>query len=195
VAVAAKVYVGVQLRELLKGPSNMRSTARLLFLAFSFALIASFGCSSKSQVPANWRAVLLPGGKAAIRVPPEYRSSTENEETLVLLPSNGSAITLRLNLHLPTESVASDIGVKFVRDQAKEKGLTVTEKKGKVYLTESGTAEEKGKKLLMQFWQIGFENAVVVMSATILDGKQESTEVKECLEKHVPLIIESLKKS
>jgi hypothetical protein len=45
----------------------------------------------------------------------------------------------------------------------------------------------------MQFWQIGLGKVVVIMSASILEEKKDSPEVKECLEKVAPLMIESLK--
>jgi hypothetical protein len=81
-----------------------------------------------------------------------------------------------------------------VRAQAKKKNLPVTEKAGKVILTETNAGDEKGVKLERRFWQIGFENAVVVMSATVVAAKKDDANVKECLDKTIPTVIESLQK-
>ena len=111
------------------------------------------------------------------------------------MPPNDPGVTLRFNLHyLEGAGLPSDVGATFVRDQAKKKQLQITEKGGKVIMTETGTSEEKGVKVERRFWQIGFQNAVVVMSATVVEDKKDTPAVKECLEKTVPAVIESLRK-
>jgi hypothetical protein len=171
----------------------MRRTWTSAFLA---ALgLASFGCQSRDSTPADWKAHGLGKGQVTVRAPAEYSQGTDPEETLVLTPPNDPGVTLRFNLHyLEGQGVPADVGVQFVRDQAKKKNLSVTEKDGKIILTETNTGEEKGVKVERRFWQIGFQNAVVVMSATVVASKRDALAVKECLENTVPVMIQSLKK-
>jgi hypothetical protein len=155
----------------------------------------TIGCRTQGQVPGDWKSFPLGKGQVIVKAPATYQQSMEPKETLVLRPPNDPGITLRLDLHyLEGEDVPKDIGVQFVRAQAEKKKLAVVEKGNKVILTEVAKNEEKGKKQQVHFWQIGFENVVVVMSATILEDKRDAAEVKDCLEKTVPLIIESLNK-
>jgi hypothetical protein len=147
-------------------------------------------CRSGDSTPAGWKSHALGKGQVTVAAPADYRESTEPEETLVLAPANDPGVTLRFNLH----DLPADVGADFVRDQAKKKNLSVTEKGGKVCFTETNSGEEKGVKVERRFWQIGFKNAVVVMSATVIVSKKDDAPVKECLEKTVPAIIDSLKK-
>ncbi len=152
-------------------------------------------CQSRDTTPAGWKTHPLGKGQVSVAVPADYRESTEPDETLVLTPANDPGVTLRFNLHyLEGQGVPADVGVQFVRDQAKKKNLSVTEKGGKVLMTETNTGDEKGVKVERRFWQIGFQNAVVVMSATVIASKKDDAAVKECLEKTVPAVIDSLKK-
>ena len=152
-------------------------------------------CRSGDSTPAGWKAHPLGKGQVVVAAPSDYRQSTEPEETLVLTPPNHPGVTLRFNLHyLEGQGVPADIGIQFVRNQAKKKNLAVTEKGGRALMTETNKGDEKGVKVERRFWQIGFENAVVVMSATLVESKKDDAAVKECLEKTVPSVIDSLKK-
>lgn len=158
-------------------------------------LTAVAGCKSKSPVPADWKAVPVGKGEVTVSAPKDYVPGSEPDDTTMLTPPGDPGIVLRLNFHqMDKPGVPKDIALRFVRDQAKEKGLTVSEKGDKAFFTESGRLDEGGKKLVTQFWQIGFGKSLIVLSATILEEQSDSDAVKECLEKVVPLMIESLKK-
>jgi hypothetical protein len=176
--------------------ARRKSMPRSWSSAFLVAVgLVSFGCQSRDATPTDWKSHLLGKGQVTVRAPADFQQSMEPEETLALTPSNDSGVTLRFNLHyLEGQGVPADVGAQFVRDQAMKKNLPVTEQGGKVIMTETNTAEEKGVKVERRFWQIGFQNAVVVMSATIVASKKDTAVVKECLEKTVPVVIESLKK-
>ncbi len=155
----------------------------------------AMACQSHDSTPAGWKTHSLGKGQVTVAAPADYRDRTEPEETLVLTPPNDPGLTLRFNLHyFEGQGIPADVGIQFVRDQAKKKNLSVTEKGGKVFLTETNSDEEKGVKVDRRFWQIGFQNAVVVMSATVVMSKKDEPAVKECLEKTVAVVIDSLKK-
>ena len=160
------------------------------WLLLSVVCFLPIACQSRDATPAGWKTHPLGKGQVTVAAPADYRESTEPEETVVLTPPNDPGVTLRFNLHY----LPADVGVDFVRDQAKKKNLSVTEKGGKVFLTETNSGDEKGVKIERRFWQIGFQNAVVVMSATVIASKKDDAAVKECLEKTVPAVIDSLKK-
>jgi len=158
-------------------------------------IIIVLGCQARDSTPADWKSFPIGKGQVKLRAPADYQQSLEPDETLVLRPPNDPGIALRFNLHyLEGADLPADVGVQFVRDQAKKKQLQVTEKSGKAVFTETNTGEEKGVKVERRFWQIGFQNAVVVMSATVVEAKKNDPAVKECLDKTVPLVIESLRK-
>ena len=164
-------------------------------LLLALVCILPLACQSRDSTPAGWKSHQLGKEQVTVAAPTNYRDSTEPEETLVLTPPNDPSVVLRFNLHyLEGQGVPADVGIQFVRDQAKKKNLSVTEKSGKVFLTETNSGDEKGVKVERRFWQIDFQNAVVVMSATVLASKKDDAAVKECLEKTVPGVIDSLKK-
>jgi hypothetical protein len=178
--------------------------SRIYWSAF-LAVACAFpvGCQNRDSTPASgstpagrntYHYFKLGRGQVGVTVPADYPDSTELPElTLVLTPPNDPGVTLRFNLHYFADGPA-DVGVQFVREEAKKKNLSVTEKGGKVIMTETSNGDEKGVKVERRFWQIGFQNAVVVMSATVVASKKNDAAVKECLEKTVPSMIDSLKK-
>ncbi len=169
-----------------------RNSRSALMLVVCFLPVA---CQTRDSTPAGWKTHPLGKGQVTVAAPTDYLESTEPKETLVLTPPNNPGVTLRFNLHyVDRQGVPADVGVQFVRDQAKEKNLTVTEKDGKVFLTEISNGEEDGANVERRFWQIGFQNAVVVMSATVVASEKDDARVKECLESTVPAVIDSLKK-
>src|SRR5262245_3774060 len=100
-------------------------------------------CQSRDSTRAGWKTHPLGKGQVTVTAPPDYRERTEPEETLVLTPPNDPGVTLRFNLHyLEGEGVPADVGVQFVRDQAKKKNLSVTEKGGTVFMTETNSGDE-----------------------------------------------------
>jgi len=152
-------------------------------------------CQTRDATPAGWKTHPLGKGQVTVAAPADYRESTEPNETLVLTPPDDPGVTLRFNLHYADgQGVPADVGVQFVRDQAKEKNLSVTEKNAKVFLTETSNDEEDGTNVERRFWQIGFQNAIVVMSATVVVSKKDDRAIKECLESTVPAMIDSLTK-
>jgi hypothetical protein len=153
------------------------------------------GCQSRDPAPPGWKSHSLGQGQVSLRAPQDYSQSAEPDETLVLTPPNNPGVTLRFNLHyLEGEDLPADIGAQFVRAQAKKKNLPVTDNAGKVILTETNAGDENGVKVERRFWQIGFQNAVVVMSATVVAAKKDDANVKEFLDKTIPTVIESLQK-
>jgi len=170
-------------------------SGNLWLVILAVVCLLPVACRSHDSMPEGWKSHLLGAGQVTVAAPADYRESTEPEQTLVLTPPNDPGLTLRFNLnYAEREGVPADVGVRFVRDQAKKKNLSITEKGGKVFLTETDSGDEERVKAERQFWQIGFQNAVVVMSATVIASKIDDAAVKECLEKTVPAMIDSMKK-
>jgi hypothetical protein len=165
----------------------MRPSCRAAILATACGLS---GCGSGDGTPADWKSHSIGAGPVSVRAPADYQQALEPDDTLVLLPPGDPGITLRLSVHTLPADAAAD----FVREQAEKNRLPVTEQGGKVILTEAGGGEEQGIKVERRFWQIGFENVVVVMSATVIEEKKDTPAVQACLEHTVPLMIQSLRK-
>ena len=151
------------------------------------------GCS-KDPVPSSWIVLPLGKGQITVRAPADYLQSSEINDTLVLTPPGDLGIILRFTLTWKDGPGApKDLGHQFVRGQAKEKNLSVTEKGGKTIVTETETTEEKGRKGEVRFWLIGLGKGMIVMSASVPDDRKDVPAVRECLDKTVPLMIDSLK--
>ena len=165
------------------------------------AVTAMLGCSGgdrpskpQSPQPQGFKTVTFSNGKVEFGVPKEYVQSAEPDGTIALKPSDDAGITLRFNLHyLEGADLPADVGTQFVRKQAKDKGLKVMEVAEKVLLTEGGTRKEGERQFDMTFWQIGFQNAVVVMSAEIDQARKSDEAVIGCMNA-VPEIIKSMRK-
>jgi hypothetical protein len=151
------------------------------------------GCS-KDPVPSSWVVLPLGKGQITVRAPADYQQGAEIDDTLVLTPPGDLGIILRFTLHWKDAPGApKDMGHQFVRSLAKEKNLSVREKGGKTIVTETEATEEMGRKGEVRFWLIGLGKGMIVMSASVPDDRKDLPAVQECLDKTVPLMIDSLK--
>ena len=162
-------------------------------IVISMVLLALTGCGSSSATPSpspsGFKTVSFPNGSVQFSIPEAYSHRTEPDGTIAITPSDEIGITLRLNLHNLPDAVAEE----FLQSQAKDKGLQLTRIGGKATISENGTRSEGGRNFEMTFWQIGFGDCLVVMSAEVDKKHRVDQTVKECFI-GVPKIIESFQK-
>jgi hypothetical protein len=139
--------------------------------------------------PSGNVAVKFPNGSVQFEMPEHYSQSAEPDDTIAITPGDETGIVLRFNLHNLPEAVAEE----FLQSQATDKGLQMARIGGKAAFSETGTRSEAGRQYDMNFWQVGFEDALVVISAEVDREHQGNRAVNECLDV-VPKIIESLQK-
>ncbi|RCS54379.1 hypothetical protein DTL42_04325 [Bremerella cremea] len=150
------------------------------------------GCgpaSIPSPSPPGFETVVFPNDTVQFDMPKTYKQSVEPEDTVVITPAEESGITLRFNLHVLPEPLAVD----FVEMQAKEKGTKVKMIGDNATFTEKGSRSDEDHDYEMTFWQIGFDNMLVVMSAEVDQARKNDIIVVECL-KNVPTMIKSMHK-
>lgn len=162
-------------------------------IMISVVLLALSGCGSSSATPKpsppGFTTVSFPNGTVQFSIPEAYSQRSEPDDTIAVTPGNATGITLRLNLHNLPDAVAEE----FLQSQAKDKGLQLTRIGGKATFSETGTGSEGGRNYERTFWQIGFGDSLVVMSAEVDKKHRSDQTVKECLS-GVPKLIESLQK-
>ncbi len=139
--------------------------------------------------PPGYKMVVFPNGDVQFDIPEKYELIYEQDESISVYPSEGSGIVLRFTLQNLPEPIAKD----FLEMQAKEKGLKVVPMGDKATISELASHREEGHDYEMTFWQIGFENMLVVMSAEVDQTRKQDPIVVECL-KGVPAMIESMHK-
>ena len=162
-------------------------------LVFGISSLALSGCGSSNGTPApsppGFTTITFPNGPVQFAVPENYTQRSEPDDTLAITPSDSAGIVLRFNLHTLPEAVAED----FLQSQANDKGLQVTRIGNKATISETGTRSEGSRNYDMTFWQVGFADALVVMSAEVDQDLKGNKAVKECLN-GVSDIIESMQK-
>jgi len=95
--------------------------------------------------------------------------------------------------YLEGDNVPQDGGVQFVKAQARKRGVKTMQIGDNVLLIEGGSREEGGRKFDMTFWQIGFQNALVVMSGEIDQAQKNNEVVIDCMNA-VPEIMKTFRK-
>ena len=151
------------------------------------------GCG-ESKAPLKPKAsgfttVTFPNGPVQFSMPDTYSQHSEPDNTIAVTPGDEIGVTLRFNLHNLPDGVVEE----FLESQAKDRGLQIVRVGDKTTFSETETRSEGGHDYIMTFWQIGFGNCLVVMSAEVDKIHKEDQAVKECLEA-VPEIIKSMKK-
>lgn len=170
--------------------------------AFSISLVVTLlvvtllvftGCGSSSGKPAvaalGYKSVTFPNGSVQLAIPEAYNQRSEPDDTLAITPGDNTGIVLRFTLHTLPEAVAEE----FLQSQAQKKGLQMQRIGNKATISESGTRSEGGREYDMAFWQVGFGDSMVVISAETDRNRKGDQIVAECLNE-VPKIIESMQK-
>jgi len=157
------------------------------------ALIFIRCATASGNVPGNWPLVKFDNGPVTVRFPNDYFQTAAKDGTLITAPSEDSPIVLRLTLQdIPAGAANPSLGHEFVRHLADKKKLKPRALGNKLFITERAKGSEPNTEV--QFWVIGFDDAVVVLSATIQIGTRDSPAVRECLQRVLPRVIESLAK-
>ena len=164
-------------------------TTAFLIVTSTLILSGCGGSSVPSPSPAGFTTVTFPNGKVQFTVPESYSQQSEPDDTIAITPGDNSGIVFRLNLHNLPEAIAED----FLASQAKDKGLQIKTIGGKSTFSETGTRSEGGRDYDMTFWQVGFGDSLVVMSAEV-DRKHKGDQVVIDSVSGVPAIIESMRK-
>jgi uncharacterized protein YegJ (DUF2314 family) len=124
-----------------------------------------------------------------VRFPNDYIRVATADGTLTTAPSQNSPIVLQLSLQ-DTSGMGNipNVGHSFIRYVAQKKKLKPRQLGSKLFIAEREPNSDS------QHWIIGFEDVVVVFTATIKDGTRNLPEVQSCLRQVVPNVIDSLAK-
>jgi len=160
-------------------------------LVFVMSTLAISGCGSSSRTPApgapGFTTVTFLNGNVQFAIPEHYTQRSESDDTIAITPGDDTGIVLRFNLHNLPEAVAEE----FLQSQATKKGMQINRIGNKATVSETGTRSEGGRDYDITFWQVGFGDSLVVMSAEVDRKRKDDKSVVECLNR-VPKIIESM---
>lgn len=139
------------------------------------------------------RTVDLPGDVGSVSIPADFMVEMEDDSTLMAYPQGEEAITLRFSsISISSKGGNESIGKSIVRKNSREKGIPCDEASDKVVLAYEEVSSQDGVPLVIKFWEVGSRNTVVIISATIIKGKEKSKVVKRTLEA-MPAIVSSVK--
>lgn len=166
-----------------------RTTRAVFTVSITVAFASICAAASFAKAPSNWPLVVFDNAPVTVRFPNDYIRIAGADGTLRAAPSENAPIVIELSLqdtsamgHVP------DLGPGFIRYVAQKKKLKPLRLGNKLFVTER---EPKGDS---QHWMIGFDDVVVVLTATIKNGHRNSPEVQACLKQVVPNVIDSLAK-
>lgn len=162
-----------------------------VWLVVTLLSITGCGSSGGNQTLAvpGYKTVKFSNGSVQFAIPEDYVQRSESKDTIAVTPSNDAGIVLRFNLHNLPDAIAEE----FLQSQAQKKGLQIQRIGNKTTISESSTHSEAGRNYDMSFWQIGFGDSMVVMSAETDQKRKGEPSVIKCLSE-VPKIIESMQK-
>lgn len=138
------------------------------------------------------QSTALPGDIGTINFPDDLVVEMEDEQTLLAYSEDSDAIALRVSsISFSKSGDDAPAAREFVRRRAEEKGsdyYEVEEKGVTTYAEES--SDEKGP-LLIRYWEVGTQNSVVIVSATIVEERSTDQSVQEILHQ-IPALVESI---
>ena len=156
---------------------------RFVVIAGAILALCASGCGSRSAAPppaAGNQRVAFSNLPYHFDAPAKYVVRREAEDTIALQPRDGSAVTVRFNIHhVGTDS--NRTAKQFIDFQAERKALTVEELGGKPSISEFKSRTEDGRVYDTTFFQIALEDSLVVMSIEVDKARGNDAEVQECV--------------
>ncbi len=150
---------------------------------------------SKCKSDKDLRDVFFGNGLYSIKIPKQYIEEHNKEGTVMIYPKGSECITLRFDiLSFNPENVNIELktGYGFVVNNANEGNKQLYYVNDLAITFSESTVVDEGIKLIMKFWEIGpKDNKMIIMSATILETKQNDEKVKKLLAL-IPDLIKSI---
>lgn len=135
----------------------------------------------------------LGGGVGSVLIPENFHTAWEGKNTLLCYPYTGGLITLRFStIPLSGEKQTGNAAKKHIEEKAKKEKLNLEQSENLAYISYSEKpVSDDGRQLLVQFWEVGSFNTLVIVSATIAYDKQKHRLVVSVLNS-MPKIIASI---
>lgn len=140
------------------------------------------------------KEVILPGECGTVGIPANCESELENDSTLLIAPRGSESINLRItSLSFSKPDIPDEFAARaYLRERAAERGLKYEEHPDRGVVAYDQESDENGTPLLVKFWEIGIENTLVILSATITKRDLKSPAVLDMLQ-FVPALVTSVK--
>lgn len=143
----------------------------------------------------EFQDVFLGSGSYSIRISKQYLTEQDEEGTVLIYPKGSECITLRfdiLTFEPKDDNGKSTTGYDFVVRNADKKDKKLYYENDLAIAFNESISIENGTNLIMKFWEIGpKDNRTIIMSATILEKKQNDKRVKKLLAS-IPDLIKSI---
>jgi hypothetical protein len=164
------------------------------------AIGASTGASvQKAAAPAATTAAVtkmvpFSKGQGEIAVPAAYAVSYGTGNGLQLIEISGQNVRVYADFHaLPMDAGPDDLGLMFVRAQAKTKGLKIVELADRVVMVDPGANTKAGGKTVLNVHRlVGFGKSFVVLSTAVAEDQMNSPQAKKFFDQDLELMILSL---
>ncbi len=147
----------------------------------------------KKKSENEFREVALPGEVGFISVPADFIVEDEDDSTVLAYPPGDEVITVRFSsISFAKKDDDEQTGLAFVKKKAREERLNYSELGDKGVLSFEEESEQQGTPLLIKYWEVGADNTIVIVSATIIKAKRDDKTVTKTL-LSIPAMLESLK--
>jgi len=143
------------------------------------------------------KAVEIGDGNMTVDLPSHFVVESEEKSVTFAYDPRTTAARIRfsgLYLSGPQGSETHGLGVKFVRERAKDRHQRVTMYKDRVYSTDLQSSQEDGESWDVHFWVVGIKNCVVLMSCRVARACKDEPAVQAVLNS-VEQAIRSLRES
>ncbi len=157
--------------------TNARVGIALMILP---GLVAALWFTNKRRQP-EFQKVTLPGEFGTVSVPACFTVEFEDDTTLLAYPKDTDHIAIRFS-SISFAKVNEDefVGKSFVRRNATENGYRFSEIGENGIATFEEDSLEDGVPMLIKYWEVGSKNTIVVISATILQARRNSSAAVGC---------------
>ena len=145
----------------------------------------------------QYKTVEIGGGTHKVSIPSEYLFQYNDKGTLIFYSPGKETISIRISvISFDTKSKVDNAGYLSVVNDAKSKNLkyqTFHKDFNVLELDPYVTTEDK-TDLIIQVWNIGSKNNIIIVSSTIIKDLSASRHVKD-MKKDLPKILKSIRET